>query len=657
MSEVTQEIPLGKREHYPNVGKYVADCLKEQEVEVVFGVPGGHLWQIWDELSNAGIKMVLVRHEQTGVYAAEAYSKAAGKPGVAIATVGPGVANTVSAVQQAYLSCSPVIVLYSGVEFQHDRTYTIQPSYIEDLFRHITKGAYRCTAPEVVKPFVTRAFKEAQVYPKGPVVLEFSLSALFTPIFDRPPHALMGITKYMGDALYSGKWRKEETSKPFSSGGAPALVEKAVNMIYESNHPVIYAGDGVHWSGAQEELREFAELAKVPVCNRRLGRGAIPEDSPLYLDSRTGRASMKQTDLFTLIGMKMGIFDYYYGAELKRVKGARVVQINESGEHIWTFFPTDLVVVGTPKVVLRQMIDYVRANNLKPPEGRDEWIENSRKIQEEGDKNLKAKADKYKDHTPVHFGYLSKEIWDTIEEVYEGKTRIMIDGFTISDYMPAFIKARYSGQVMDSSEQAGVGHGIGMAIGAAFGDPETRHRPVLALMGDAGMGLAGFDIETALRHKLPIVYLVTENGGWMGSIKWSHYGKEWQGLGPQDREYGEAVLPDIRYDKIFEIIGCHAEFVEKPGEIRSALKRAFKAAEEGKTAVVQVKMDASVSNRQNYSLTYQLCWMHLPWDKLSKRGKALRRNQCRWFAWDELGIPEMPMPDPWEPVTEEEAQP
>ena len=654
MSEVKEEIPLGKREHYPNVGKYIADCLKEQEVEVVFGVPGGHLWQIWDEISNAGIKMVLMRHEQAGVYAAEAYSKAAGKPGVAIATVGPGVANTVSAVQQAYLSCSPVIVIYSGVEFQHDRTYTIQPSYIEDLFRHITKGAYRCTAPEVVRPFVTRAFKEAQVYPKGPVVLEFSLSALLTPITDRPLHPLLGITRYMGDALYAPKWRKEETSKPFSSGGDPVLVEKTVKMLYEAKCPQIFAGDGVHWAGAQDELRELSELAKVPVCGRRAGRGAVPENSRLALDSRTSRGALKPTDLFILIGMKVGIFDFYYGREFGRKK---VIQINESGEHIWQYFATELAVVGNPKVVLRQMIDYIKANNLKPPEGRDEWIQNCQKIREEGDKSVRAKAETYKDHTPVHFGYLAEEIWDTIEELYDGKTRIMIDGFTISDYMPAFIKARYSGQVMDSSEPAGVGHGIGMAIGAAFGDPETRHRPVLALMGDAGMGISGFDIETALRYRLPIVYLVTENRGWMGSIKWSHYGKDWQALGAQDREYGEECLIDIRYDKMFELIGCHGEYIEKPGEIGPALKRAFKAAEGGKTAIVQVKMDATVSNRQNYSLTYQLCLMHIPWDKLSKRGKALRRNQCRWYAWDELGIPEMPMPDPWEPVSDEEAQP
>ena len=103
------------------------------------------------------------------------------------------------------------------------------------------------------------------------------------------------------------------------------------------------------------------------------------------------------------------------------------------------------------------------------------------------------RAMKYQDHAPVHYGYLAKVIWDVAEELYQGRNRIMIDGYTISDYMPAYIRARYSGQVMDASEQAGVGHGVGMAIGAAVGDPEAKKAPILALMGDAGRGLGGMD--------------------------------------------------------------------------------------------------------------------------------------------------------------------
>jgi thiamine pyrophosphate-dependent acetolactate synthase large subunit-like protein len=648
MAEAAQEIPLGMRELYPYPSMYIGDSLKEHGAEIAFGVHGGHIWQIVDAISNAGIKTVTVRHEQTAVYAAEAYSKVTNKPGIAYATVGPGTANIVSAVQQAFLSRSPVIVLLGGHEIEVDRLYTtIQEAYATDLMTGISKWCQRVPQPDQYKQFIARAFKVAQSYPKGPVVLEFPLSGLWTPI---PPLVRPGI--FGEHAHYRPKWRGEETDKPLPpSGGDPQLIEKAVKMIYEAKSPTIFAGDGVHWSEASAELVEFAELARVPVSNRRIARGAMPETHPLYFSSRAADPIMRQSDVLLMLGMKVGFFDGY-GAGWPPA-----IQVNESPEHIWTFLKTAMVILGSPKVVLRQMIDYIKAHNLQPPPERAEWIS---KVQE-GNKTawdrLQARAEKYKEHKRIHPGWLSKVIADTMEELYEGKNRVIVDGFTISDYCPPFLRARYSGQIMDASEQAGVGHGIGMAIGAAFGDPETRKRPVLALMGDAGMGVAGMDIETALRFKLPIVYLVTNNNGWLLSLKYTHYGKQWDALGPQDREFGSECLPDIRYDKMFEALGCHGELVEEPAQIRPALERAFKAAEGGQTAVVNVLVDPSVGNRATYSFAYTMCLAHIPWDRLAKRGKAVRRNMMRWLPWDKLGIPPMPMPDPWEPLTEEEMTP
>ena len=640
-------IPLGMREMHPYPAQYIAEVLKEHGVEIAFGVHGGHIWQIVDALSNAGIKIVTVRHEQAAVYAAEAYSKVTGRPGVAFATVGPGVANTVSAVQQAHLSCSPVVLLFGGVEMVHDRTYAIQPGYAEDLFKNITKWVQRCVDPSMFKHFTAKALKDCQVYPKGPIALEFPLSALWTPV----PHQDIPWV-YFGDSpLYTPKWHGAETPEPMHSAGDPQLVEKAVKQIWEAKKPAIFAGDGAHWARASEELKEFVQLAQIPFCNRRIARGIIPEDHPFYLDSRTARDALRQSDLLISVGMKVSYFDDYGST------WPNAIQISESAEHIWTYFPTSIAIVGSPKLVLKQINDYIKGNKLKPPSSRAEWCQTARGTQEAGYQARLAKAEKYKNHKPVHFGYLSKEIWEVCEQMYGGRNRIIVDGYTISDYMPAFIRARYSGQVMDASEQAGVGHGVGMAIGAAFGDPETKKCPVIALMGDAGMGLAGFDVETALRFRLPIVFVVTENNGWMGAIRYLHYGKNLEALGPQDREYGEECLPNIRYDKLSEVFGCHGEYVSEPSQIRSAMARALKAAEGGKTAIVNVKMDPTVGNRQNYSFSFQLCSMHIPWDKLAKRSKALRRNMLRQFAWKELNIPKMPMPDPWEPISDEEGTP
>ncbi len=645
--EDQSQTPLGTRELYPYPAQYIADVLKEHGVEIAFGVHGGHIWQIVDAMSVAGIKIITMRHEQAGVYAAEAYSKVTGKPGIAFATVGPGTANIVSAVQQAFLSKSPLIVLLGGHEIQVDRLYTtIQEAYAPDLMSGITKWTQRVTHPSQYKQFVTRAFKEAMSYPKGPVVLEFSLDGLWTPI---PP--LARPTVFGEHAKYRPKWLEGDLDRPISPGADPAVVERVIDRIYKAERPLIYAGDGVHWANASAELVEFAELTQIPATGRRIARGSIPETHPLSFPSRAGKGLIKESDLLITFGMKVGFFDGYGS------RWPKVIQVAESADHIWTFLDTAEAVIGSPKVVFKQMIDLIKARKLKAPAGRQEWVARAQGDTRAAAQRLSARADKYKTHKRIHHGWLSKVIAETMEEMYGGRNRVMVDGYTMSDYCPQFLRARYSGQIMDSSEQSGIGHGVGMSIGAAFADPETRKAPIIALMGDAGIGVDGMDIETALRFKLPIVYLITNNNGWLISLKYSHYGKDWQAMGSQDHGLGQECLPDIRYDKMFEALGCHAEQVTEPDQIKAALQRAFKAAERGQTAVLNVMVDPSVGNSSIYSFAYTMCMAHIPWDKLAKRGKAARRNVLRMFPWDKAGVPQMPMPDPWEPVKDEEMLP
>jgi thiamine pyrophosphate-dependent acetolactate synthase large subunit-like protein len=647
VAEEKKEIPLGMRETYPNAAVVFAEALKEQGTEMAFGIHGGDLWNIVDPISRIGIKLITMHHEQAAVYAAEAYSKVTGKVGVFYSDTGPGTANLASALQQCYLSCSPTVGICGGTIIGHERSYTIQPSYAEHMFSRITKWTQRVFADYEVKHFVAKAFKDAEAYPKGPCVIEFPLGAMVGPPAPGNYAALAAGT------LYQEKWRGEDTGKPLPEpGGDPELVEKVVSMIREAKNPVIFAGDGVHWSRASAELIEFAELAQIPVSGRRIGRGAMPETHPLHFSSRIHRQVLAECDLLVLVGMKIGFFDSAFGGGWPRC-----IQINESPEHIWQYLDTELIMVGGPKVVLKQMTECMKASRLTPPKERGDWVQKVQQMQKESDARLQARALKYKDHKPVHHGWLCKTLWDTCEELYEGMNRIIIDGYTISGFIPPFLKSRYSAQIMDASEQAGVGHGIGMAIGAALGDPETRKHPIISLMGDAGMGNAGFDIETALRYELPIVYVVTNNDGWLTGMKYQYYGKNWEVLGPQDRPMGQAFLPNIRYEKLSEVFGCHGEYVREPGEFRPALERALRAAEGGKTAVVNVIVDPTLINPVTYGFAYAACWGHIPWDELPKRGKAIRRCYHFMLPWDEAGVPPMPEPDPWEPLSEEDMMP
>ncbi len=642
-----QDAPLGHREYHPSAGALFAESLKEHGTEIAFGVHGGELMSIIDAMSRKGIKLITVRHEQTAVYAAEAYSKVTGKTGVFFANSGPGAANLASALQQCYISCSPALGICGGTMAGHERSYTFLPFYAEHMFARITKWTQRISGDYAVKHFISKAFKDSQAYPKGPCVVEFPATSM-SGTTTTPTLYTMGARM-----LERPNWRGAETGRPLPQpGGDPELIEEAVVKICQAKKPLILAGDGVHWSGAGKDLAEFAELAQVLVTGRRLGRGAMPETHPHHIGWRLNRKELPECDLLVLIGMKVGMFDSAFGRGWPKC-----IQINESPEHIWEFLKTDSIILGGPKVVLKQMIQCMRTNHLKPPESREAWISRVQQGQKEYDAQLAAKALKYKDHNPIHHGWLCKAVWDTCEELYGGMNRFIIDGFTISGFIPPFPKARYSGQILDASEHAGVGHGIGMAIGAALADPDARKHPIISLMGDGGMGVAGFDIETALRYELPIVYLITNNDGWLTGLKYNFYGKGWDALGPQDRRYGHEFLPGIKYDRLSEVFGVHGEFVEAPGEFRPALERALKSAGEGKTAVVNVRVDPTLVSPAMHQIGVQAQFGHVPWNELPRRGKAMRRFYHFMFPWDEAGVLPVQAPDPWEPVGEDEMEP
>jgi thiamine pyrophosphate-dependent acetolactate synthase large subunit-like protein len=485
-------------------------------------------------------------------------------------------------------------------------------------------------------------------YPYAPIALEFSCSMLS---FNKMPPEKRVWEIGSPAVEYVPKWRGAKLGRPFECAGAPELIKETVESIYSAKSPIIMAGDGIHWSDAAAELIEFAEYARVPVAGRRSGRGAIPETHPLASSSRGFSAMKKEIDLRVLIGMKVGFFDGYG----KGWKNA--IQINESAEHIWTYIPTQVAMIGTPRIVLKQMLEYAKSAGLTPPPEREAWINKLTENNNAYRLNLHEKAIQYKDLSPLHPGYIAKVVADVCEQRYNFKNHVVVDGFTISGYAPPFFVLSRTAQMTDSSEQAGVGHGIGMAMGVAFADPSTRHCPVLALMGDAGMGNAGMEIETAVRYKLPIVYLVTNNDGWLGALEGFSYGKGHKALKNEKNEkWGLTdVIPDQRYDKMFEAIGCHGEWITDPKDLKEALNRAFDAAEKGIPAVVNVKTNRRVMAAvMQSSPMYALSFDHIPWDELPKIGKIMRSKYCSRIY---PTLPKMEARDPWEPLTDEEMQP
>ncbi|UCC60974.1 MAG: hypothetical protein JSV02_03910, partial [Dehalococcoidia bacterium] len=334
-----------------------------------------------------------------------------------------------------------------------------------------------------------------------------------------------------------------------------------------------------------EELREFAELLQIPVNGRRLSRGALPEDHPLSVKTAWRLRFWGEADVLLILGILMSNIENF-GLDPVWPGGAKWIVVDQSPTEAWFPLPTEMEIIGSPKTVLRQMIDCARSKMKKPPK-RDAWLQHMAKIRDSFEAGRAESVDEVRNDKPVHPFILNQEVVDFLDD----SATIILDSFTGSNFLTDKVKAKFPGQVLDGGEHAGVGQGIGMGIGAQLARPGKQ---VFFLMGDGGMGIAGMDIETAARYKLPVVYMVYNDSEWMSGI-WMFFKGQIDPTG---------MLPDIRYDKMFEYMGCHGEFVTEPKQIRPALERSFNS---GKPAVINV----IVEKRLLHSIFSSTMGMHM----------------------------------------------
>lgn len=542
-------------------GRLIGKILKEHGIKYAFGIQGGHVWPLETGLYDYGIERIHMRHEQAGVYAAEAYARCTRTPGFCYGTAGPGLTNMVSGIAQCYYNKSPVVVI-AGKHSEHEYLgNAFQEAYPEEICKSITRWSISIEQWQNIPLFFRRALYDCMDPPPRPIVLAMD------------PQALMVVPE-RGQCL--GDVPLSESAPPIRPAADANAVEQVVTWLLNAERPVIVAGDGVYWSDAASELQELVELLNVPVSTRRMARGAVPEDHPLAVLSTIRLAFWKECDLVVSVGLHIGTLETLGAPPQWPAKAKRVI-INDSAEDAWQpLMPTALRIIADSKQVLRQMVDCARAIVKQKP-SRSQWLnwldECKRNFNEWKDESLA----EYVEHKPIHTLKLCQDIADFLDD----SATFVHDSFTGSHFFNERVLSKCAGQIMDGGPWGGVGQGVGMGIGAQLARPG---RQVLVLMGDGGMGVGGMDIETAARYKLPVVYVVVNNSEWMAGV--------------YDRCFANVAYPwkitkGCRYDTMFETVGCHGENVDDPKDILPALERAFNS---GKTAVVNVNVDDRVSH-------------------------------------------------------------
>jgi acetolactate synthase-1/2/3 large subunit len=543
-------------------GALVGRILKEQGVKYLFAINGGHTFPILANLRNNGVQLVHMRHEQACAYAADAYARTTATPGVCSVTAGCGLTNAVTGLCVAGLTGSAVVCIAGQHPTTEDYLGSFQEAYGSDVCRTFSKFVKRVIDWSTIEVDLRQAFREAMSYPQGPALVEIPTNILY----------------HGDDASGQRQGAKVYDLDELRSQGDPRRIERALELLLAAERPLIVGGDGIFWSNAAAQLREFAELIHAPVYTRRAGQGALAEDHPLAVRGAWKKPFTGRADVVLAIGFKFWSGEHFGEPPTWNDK-ATYIQVDPVPSRIGWHVPAEVAVVGDPRLVLRQLIDTAKRLQLDFSHKKDSlWLREVAEARANYERTIDERERATRDRAPVHPDQLAR----TLCERMDPDASVVIDSFTLSGWMTQWFTARFPGQVVDAGPLAPVGHGVGMAIGVQLARPGKQ---VVLVIGDGGIGIGGWDIETALRCRLPIVTVLWNNSSWGPSFDQMPLLK--------GRTDPFNMIENIRYDQMFQVMGCHAEHVEQPDQLVPALERAFKS---GKASLINVIGDKRIGH-------------------------------------------------------------
>jgi acetolactate synthase-1/2/3 large subunit len=530
-----------------NGSEILAKALEREGVDTFFFIMGAPMMLAENACIAAGMRPVDVRHEQAAAMMAHAYARLRNKPGICMAASGPGTTNLVTGVAHAWADCAPVIAFGGSAPVATSGRGAFQEVDQLAMFKPCTKWAERVHHAKRIPELVNKAFREAMSGKPGPVYLDMPGDVLYQEIDD-------------SDVAWPEPWKAERSGRP---EGASERIEEVIDLLASAECPVIVSGSGILWSQAAAELKAWVDATGIPFYTTPQSRGVIPEDHPFcYLTARS--TAFREADVVMVIGTRMN-YVIAHAAPPRFNAKAKIVRIDIDPAEIDTSPRLDIGIVGDARAVLRQLTR--AADGRLSSDTYRAWRERLR-----GQNTSKQEAQAkvlHSDETPIHPLRLCNEI----REFLDRDAILVVDGQEILNYARQSIPSFAPGHRLNSGVFGTMGVGMPFAVGAKIAKPDKQ---VLVLHGDGSFGLNAMEFDTAVRHRVPVLVVISLNGGWTADPAKEKPGRD---------------LGYTRYDKIAEALGGHGEFVEEPAEIRPALDRAAAALGDGKPALVNVVTD------------------------------------------------------------------
>jgi acetolactate synthase-1/2/3 large subunit len=540
-------------------GHLVARALKNEGVEVIFTLCGGHIIDIYDGCVDEGIDIIDVRHEQVAAHAADGYARMTGRPGVAVVTAGPGTTDAVTGVANAYRAESPLLVIGGQGALSQHKMGSLQDLPHVDMMTPITKFAASVPNTARVADMVSMAFRECLNGAPGPTFLEIPRDVLDAKV-DASAARIPA----------PGRYRASTRSL-----GDPDDIERLADILVASERPCVLLGSQVWTCRAADAAHEFARTLNIPAYMNGAGRGTFAPADPHHYN-RTRRMAFDRADVIVIVGTP---FDFRMGYGRRLREDATVVQIDMDYRTVGKNRDIALGLVGDVGLILSAVTAAAGARVDTGATRRKPWLEELRAAEQEAYEKLLPEF--LSDATPVNPYRVAYELNEFLTEdtIYVG------DGGDVVTVSAQAVLPRGPGRWMDPGPLGTLGVGVPFAMAAKYVHPE---REVLAYFGDGAFSMTGWDLETCVRFNLPFLGVVGNNSA-MNQIRCGQIMK----YGAERGEVGNR-LGDVPYDRFAQILGGHGEEVREPSQIRPALERAREAVASGVPALVNIWVDIDV---------------------------------------------------------------
>ncbi|MDA0231935.1 MAG: thiamine pyrophosphate-binding protein [Chloroflexi bacterium] len=515
-------------------------ALKAEGVDTVFGIAGDHILHMLDKMHDEEFRMIDFRHESAAVHAADSYSRILRRGAVTLSTT-PGHANAVPALANAIHSEAPVVNISGSADSSNLGRGAMQEFDQVGVARPVTKGAWEVPSPERIPEFVALAFRTALAGRQGPVHLTI-------------PHDYQSAEV---DEAAAARYAPHEYSTPRRVLGDPAQVQRAVELLRNASRPIIMAGSSAGATADPAVLQKFVERTHIPFVSEDSARALIPDSHEYsvglgYQPLNRAAQRIREADVVLMLGKRLD-YTLGFGGSPPFADGVRHIVVDPSPAEIGRARTVEVGILGDVGPIIEQLADEASKHTW---DRHADWMDS---LQRDHDRWMEELHELASSANPIH----PMSVSESLQKFIDDDTHISYDGGDYCHFLRASIKRDRPFRFHNVSSFGMIGVGLPYALGAQVALPGKQ---VVLSVGDGSFGFNGMEIDTMVRHNLPVKMVLGNNSIW---------GIDWQ---IQKGLYGRPVWTDLlptRYDQVAQGLGAHGEHVTSFEQLEPALRRAF----------------------------------------------------------------------------------